>query len=198
MLFLETFKNRDLTLSGRNDALNPCHLACSSVNNWVIRLKVSIYTLLSSLPFQGLTLANIGLELTVISPRLCLLNIGIPGMHHHSWCCFVLLLHDRLDVYSDPSCDECSILQSRSSCYECLQIEGLVFANSSLSRLFNLMWFLAPEMISFSWAVSRPGLVSIQTLRRFNNQGSGWLILPNFSHLVNILFFFGQHSLLSS
>lgn len=67
MLFLETFKNRDLTLSGRNDALNPCHLACSSVNNWVIRLEVSIYTLLSSLPFQGLTLANIGLELTVIS-----------------------------------------------------------------------------------------------------------------------------------
>lgn len=29
------------------------------------------------------------------------------------------------------------------------------------------------RLISFSWAVSRPGLVSIQTLRRFSNQGSG-------------------------
>lgn len=33
----------------------------------MIRLKVFTYSLLSPLPFQGLTLANIGLELTVIS-----------------------------------------------------------------------------------------------------------------------------------
>lgn len=58
MLSLESFKKRCLACFG---------FWPFGIDSWVIRLKVFTYSLLSPLPFQDLTLANTGLELTAIS-----------------------------------------------------------------------------------------------------------------------------------